>query len=140
LEAGVLATPSLLLKLSGGPALAQIKTQDAFTFAYINNLGTPGGSSSGTANTGGYWVGAGTEYALPNSRWRLKLEYAYMSFSNVNTTTTWLDTTSFCNSTRSPTGCVNTFTNGRRVTDNSVLVGFNYAFAPAPVPVPIITK
>jgi opacity protein-like surface antigen len=135
-QAGVLASPSLLLSLTGGPALAQIRTNDAFVWAYTTSGTVPvGGSSSATKNKGGYWVGASAEYALPRSPWHIKLEYAYMSFGNVTTTTTWLDTNSVCIPTRSPTGCVNTFTNGRRVNDNAVLLGLNYAFGTSAAPI-----
>jgi outer membrane immunogenic protein len=138
LQLGVLASPALLLSVSGGPALGQIRTNDAFVWIYTTNA-TMSGSSSATTNKGGYWLGASAEYALPRSPWHIKLEYAYMNFGNVNTTTTWIDTNTLCNSTRSPTGCVNTFTNGRRVSDNAVLLGLNYAFG-APVAAPISTR
>jgi outer membrane immunogenic protein len=125
-QAGVLVTPQLLLQLSGGPALGQIHTDDAFAFTYgPNGLGAVTfGSSSQSTNKGGYWLGGGLEYAILKNL-HLKLEYYHMDFGNVGTTTTWTDTTGYCFST---TACVHTFVNGRRVTDDSVMIGLNYVF------------
>lgn len=131
LQAGVLVTPTTLVFLSGGPGLGQIHTNDAFAFAYT--YPTPGlttaGFSSANTNKAGFWLGGGVEYAIPgNNNVHLKAEYYHMDFGNVTTATSWTDTTADCAATRSPNGCVNTFVNGRHVTDDSVLVGINYTF------------
>jgi outer membrane immunogenic protein len=139
LQAGILATPKTFVFLSGGPALGQIHTDDAFAFIYTYpGSATTAGSSSTTTNKAGYWLGGGVEYAILNNL-HLKLEYYHMDFGNVGTTTTWTDTTAFCTPTASKTACVNTFMNGRRVTDDSVMVGVNYSFGGAIV-APIYTK
>jgi opacity protein-like surface antigen len=130
LQAGVLVTPTTLVFLSGGPGVGQIHTNDAFAFAYT--YPTPGlttaGSSSATTNKAGYWLGGGVEYAIPGTKVHLKAEYYHMDFGNVNTTTSWTDTTANCAAVTSPNACVNTFMNGRHVTDDSVLLGINYTF------------
>ncbi len=136
----MLPTPNLLVQLSVGPALGQIRTADALAFVY-NNGPVTAGSSSGTTNRGGVSVGGGAEYAIPNTRVHIKLEYAHMDFGSFNTATRWTDTTTSCTATFSATGCVHTFTNRRRVTDDAVLIGLNYAFgAPVVAPAPIYTK
>ncbi|MGP0091958.1 MAG: outer membrane protein [Xanthobacteraceae bacterium] len=138
-QAGVLVTPQLLVQVSGGPAAGQIHTDDALAFTYSSGAVTSGYSSQST-NKGGYWVGGGAEYAI-SSNLHLKLEYYHMDFGNVDTTTTWTDTTIFCTPTASRTACVSTFTNGRRVTDDSVMIGFNYIFGGGGfVGAPIYTK
>jgi len=64
-----------------------------------------------------------------------------MDFGTVGTNTQWTDTTGRCTTAASPSSCVNVFANERRVTDNSVLIGFNYVFAtPVAAAVPFYTK
>jgi len=129
-EVGVLATPQLLLQISGGPAAGQIRANDAFAFMYPGGAVTSG-SSSHSIDKGGYWVGGGVEYAVL-SNLHLKIEYYYMDFGTVGTNTQWTDTTGLCTPTTA-NSCVHTFTNERRVTDNSVLIGFNYSFGGGPI-------
>jgi outer membrane immunogenic protein len=127
-QAGVLVTPQLLFQVSGGPALGQIHTDDAFAFAYPTGPVTSG-SSSGSTNKGGFWLGGGVEYAILRNV-HLKLEYYHMDFGHVGTNTMWTDTTTLCSPGRSATACVNTFVNDRRVTDDSVMVGINVMLKP----------
>jgi len=125
LQAGILPTPTTFVFLSGGPALGQIHTDDAFSFTYIYpGSAMTAGSSSATTNKAGYWLGGGAEYAILNNL-HIKIEYYHMDFGNFGTTTTWTDTSTLCSPIRSTTSCVNTFTNGRHVTDDSVMVGIN---------------
>jgi hypothetical protein len=124
-QGGVLATPQLLLQVSGGPALGQVSTTDAFTFTYGDGKATSG-SSSQTADKLGYWVGGGAEYAIPNTKLHLKLEYYHMGFGNISTTTSWTDTTGDCIIASRAASCNHSFTNDRKVTDDSVMIGINY--------------
>jgi outer membrane immunogenic protein len=129
-EVGTLVTPQLLLQISGGPAVGQIRTADALAFTYPGGAVTSG-SSSHTTDKGGYWVGGGAEYAVL-SNLHLKLEYYYMDFGTVGTSTQWADTTGLCTPTTF-NSCVHSFANQRRVTDNSVLIGFNYSLGGGPI-------
>jgi outer membrane immunogenic protein len=136
-QAGVLFTPQLLLLVSGGPALGQVHSDDVFAFLYQDGKLTSGSSSQST-NKLGYWIGGGVEYAILRNL-HLKIEYYHMDFGNVSTATAWTDTSTDCFPGASKTQCVNTFLNGRRVTDDSVMVGLNYVFGPV-VAAPIYTK
>jgi len=137
-DVGMLATPQLLLKISGGPALGQITTADTIAFTYPGGAATSGFSSHNT-DKGGYWLGAGAELAVL-SNLHLKLEYYHMDFGTVGTNTQWANTTGLCTVT-ALNSCAPTFTNQRHVTDNSLLVGFNYGFgAGSAVRAPIVTK
>ena len=127
-DVGMLATPQLLLKISGGPALGQITTADTIAFTYPGGT-TTSGFSRHDNDKGGYWLGAGAEFAVLKNL-RLKLEYYHMDFGTVGTDTQWTDTTGLCTAT-ALNSCVHTFANERRVTDNSVLIGFNYSFGSA---------
>jgi outer membrane immunogenic protein len=135
---GMLATPQLLLQISGGPAAGQITGCDTASFMYSTGAVTSGSSCHST-DKGGYWAGGGAEYAIL-SNLHLKLEYYYMDFGTVGTNTQWTDTTGLCTPTTF-NSCVHTFANERRVTDNSVLIGINYSFGGgAVVAAPIVTK
>ena len=127
-EVGALPTPQLLLQVSAGPAAGQITGCDEAAFTYATGAVTSGSSCHST-DKGGYWVGGGAEYAIFGNL-HLKIEYYYMDFGTVGTNTQWTDTTGLCTTTP-VTSCVHTFANERRVTDNSVLIGFNYSFGSA---------
>jgi outer membrane immunogenic protein len=71
----------------------------------------------------GWAVGAGAEWAL-STNWSARLEYLYMDFGSFSDTAV---------------STLASATIDSRLSVNTVLVGFDYRFAPAPPP-PIITK
>jgi outer membrane immunogenic protein len=73
-----------LLFVTGGLAVANIKTTVSFNDAYAVGA-VPGatGSGSGSSTKVGWTVGGGAEYAL-NKHWSVKAEYLYVSFGSVS--------------------------------------------------------
>jgi outer membrane immunogenic protein len=73
-RAGVLATPKVLLYVTGGLAYGEVKTGET--------IGALTGFSNSTTNVG-YTVGAGIEGAI-GGNWTAKLEYLYVDLGRVS--------------------------------------------------------
>lgn len=79
---GFTVQPNLLGYLTGGLAVTRIGT----TTAYSDNntsLSPFSGAFGSTVTKGGFVVGGGAEYALPNN-WTVKVEYLYLGFANIS--------------------------------------------------------
>lgn len=74
---GVLATPALLLYVTGGGAVGEFKNNYSFAFPGTNELYTVNSNNSDF----GWTAGAGAEWAFsPN--WSAKIEYLYFDLGN----------------------------------------------------------
>jgi outer membrane immunogenic protein len=109
-RAGVLATPTWLLYVTGGLAYGEIQSNETFTVGVA-----PGavviGATTATANfnttRAGYAAGGGVE-GVVSGNWTVKLEYLFMDFGK------------FTNNNLAP------ITQSTHVNDNIVRVGLNY--------------
>ena len=117
---GFLASPNLLLFVTGGLAVADVSVSNAFSDNNANG-GFPGarGSSSNSTTKAGWVIGAGGELAL-NRNWSVKAEYLYVDLGSISTT---------ANITHGGfVGYTNTLTTKADITANIARVGVNYKF------------
>ncbi|MBN8941000.1 MAG: porin family protein [Rhizobiales bacterium] len=116
---GVLATPNLLLFVSGGLALTSIRAN----FNFTDTFATAAESASFSNTKLGFAVGAGAEYAIA-SNWTIKAEYLYVNFGRVSTTSSNL--TAFTPAIAFPG---NAFTHSANLNSHIVRIGANYMFS-----------
>ncbi|MGL4285052.1 MAG: outer membrane protein [Phreatobacter sp.] len=119
---GVLATPNLLLFVSGGLALTSIRQN----FTFTDTFATAAESASFSNTKLGFAVGAGGEYAIA-PHWTVKAEYLYVNFGRSSGTSTNL--TAFTPAIAFPT---NTFTHSANLSSHIVRLGVNYQFSTGP--------
>ena len=83
---GFLATPNLLLFVTGGLAVSDITVSNSFSDNFASG-GFAGarGSSSNSGVRAGWVLGAGGELALDRN-WTLKAEYLYVDLGSIDTT------------------------------------------------------
>jgi outer membrane immunogenic protein len=99
---GVLATPRVLLYVTGGLAYGEVDSNETIVVTPFSNSNTKVG----------YTVGAGIEGVI-SGNWTAKLEYLYVDLGRVNGSfTLGTDTSSYSS----------------RITDNVLRVGLNYKF------------
>lgn len=108
---GVLATPRLLLYVTGGLAYGEV--------ASSGTIGAALSPFSTTDTKAGYTVGAGIEGAI-DGNWTAKLEYLYVDLGRVSNT--------FATTIPALGGGTLSSTTSSRVTDNVLRVGVNYRF------------
>ena len=119
---GVLPTDRVLLYVTGGLAVGEVKSTAGVTTTTSTALsfGTPPGPTSVSALAGssstqaGWTIGAGVEGAI-GGNWTAKLEYLYVDLGTVNNTFTGV----------APFAPLTT---SARVTDNILRAGVNYRF------------
>jgi outer membrane immunogenic protein len=119
---GVLPTDRVLLYVTGGLAVGEVKATSGVTTAtsVTQTFGTPPGPTSVSALAGasstraGWTIGAGIEGAI-GGNWTAKLEYLYVDLGNVNDT--------FAGG-----GAFAPLTTSSHVTDNILRAGVNYRF------------
>jgi outer membrane immunogenic protein len=120
---GVLPTDRVLLYVTGGLAVGEVKSTAGVTTTTSTALsfGTPPGPTSVSALAGssstqaGWTIGAGVEGAI-GGNWTAKLEYLYVDLGTVNNTFAGI----------APFAPLAT---SSHVTDNIVRAGINYRFA-----------
>jgi outer membrane immunogenic protein len=120
-RAGVLATPTTLLYVTGGLAYGGVNSSGTITDAcFTARPCTPGSwGFSNTSTKVGWTVGAGVEGAIPNSaNWTWKLEYLYVDLGSISGAGFELG---------GDFGPL-PYTWSTRVTDNIVRAGLNYRF------------
>jgi outer membrane immunogenic protein len=114
-RAGYLITPSLLTYFTAG------YTQAHFTGVnYVNLVGTPTGFGIASQNYGGYFIGAGDEYALnflPGLFW--KTEYRFSDYNSK-------DVAVFATATGVPTGVLEHTHNYVHTVRSSLTYHFNW--------------
>jgi outer membrane immunogenic protein len=99
---GILATPRVLLYVTGGLAYGEVDSNETIVVTPFSNSNTKVG----------YTVGAGIEGVI-SGNWTAKLEYLYVDLGRVNGSfTLGTDTSSYSS----------------RITDNVLRVGLNYKF------------
>lgn len=83
---GWVASPNLLLYLTGGLAAADVKASNSF-YDSVVSLGSVAakGSSTHTDFKVGYTLGGGLEVATLNGPWSLKAEYLYVDLGRTRT-------------------------------------------------------
>ena len=119
---GVLPTDRVLLYVTGGLAVGEVKSTSSVTTTTTTALsfGTPPGPTSVSALAGasstqaGWTIGAGIEGAIGGS-WTAKLEYLYVDLGTVNNT--FVGVAPFA-----------PLTTSAHVTDNILRAGINYRF------------
>jgi outer membrane immunogenic protein len=88
---GVVASPDVLLYVTGGVAIGEVKTGNAFICAFC---APPASTESTTANTNtstraGGTVGGGIEWMIA-PHWSIKAEYLYANLGRTNSTITYV--------------------------------------------------
>jgi outer membrane immunogenic protein len=119
---GVLPSDRVLLYVTGGLAVGEVKTTAGATTTTTNavSFGTPPGPTSVSAlaasssTQAGWTIGAGVEGAI-GGNWTAKLEYLYVDLGTVNNT--FAGTAPFA-----------PITTSAHVTDNILRAGVNYRF------------
>jgi outer membrane immunogenic protein len=119
---GVLPSERVLLYVTGGLAVGEVKTNSSVTTTTNTALsfGTPPGPTSTSAlasassTQAGWTVGAGVEGAI-SGNWTARLEYLYVDLGNVNNTFAGI-------------GAFAPLTVRSHVTDNILRAGVNYKF------------
>ena len=114
------AANNWLFYVTGGLAVTELKGDFTFTDTFATALET----ASVSKTKAGWTVGGGVEAGLW-SNWTAKLEYLYVDFGSVGTTSTNL--TAFTPPIAFPT---NVFTHSVDLRSNIVRAGLNYKFAP----------
>jgi outer membrane immunogenic protein len=113
-RAGILASPNLLLYVTGGAAVADAKFADVIVFPASGTFNAAGVETT----RWGWTVGAGGEYKFaPN--WSVKAEYLYVDLGSVNYTSANSDPITF------PLSTINHQHNFR---EHIARVGLNYHF------------
>jgi outer membrane immunogenic protein len=122
-RAGVLATPTTLLYVTGGLAYGGVKSSGNITDACF--IGAPPACTplswafSNTSTKAGWTVGGGVEGVVPNSiNWTWKIEYLYLNLGSVSGT----------GFEASADFGLLPYSWSTRVTDNILRVGVNYHF------------
>ena len=117
---GFLASPNLLLYVTGGLAVADVSVANAFS-DNVASGGFPGatGSSSNSTTKAGWVLGIGGEMALDRN-WSLKAEYLHVDLGSISTTATITH--------RNWVGYSNTLNTKADITAEIARVGVNYKF------------
>jgi outer membrane immunogenic protein len=113
-RAGLLATPSWLLYVTGGLAYGEVKTNAALAGFTANGLAIGAAASTNVTNVG-WTVGAGLEGRIAGN-WTGKVEYLYMDLGTVSGTVSLAPLSPIAANWSS------------KITDNIFRVGVNYQF------------
>lgn len=107
---GFLATPDLLLFVTGGAAFADIRTSDFAFFAFDGSTNAASGSNARV----GWTLGGGGEWRF--GRWSAKAEYLHVDLGEVN----------YTSQNSLPINAGATINHNHRITEDLARVGLNY--------------